>query len=255
MTALNFNEANAHIRDEEIHFEPESHVYTFRGRELKSVTTLIEEQFPKFDADFWSERVAAREGLTALEVKARWEAEGARSRSLGTAMHERIENYYINGGDDGEDSDVFGLFRAFSACVKLHPYRTEWRIYDEDYDIAGTLDFLELTPDGVYNIWDWKRSGKLISSEGGLILRNRFGKTGFAPLSHIQDTPYYHYALQLSIYKFILERKYGIKVSGLNLGVFHPAHHCPWSIAMPYLETEAVWVLSAHKKAGIPHMR
>ena len=255
MTCQDFNKANAHCRDSEIEFEADSHTYRFHGRELKSVTTLIEEQFPKFDADFWSERVAAREGLTAIEVKARWEAEGAKSRRLGTAMHERIEHYYINGGDDGEDTDVFGLFRAFSACVRLHPYRTEWRIYDEDFDIAGTLDFLELTPDGVFNIWDWKRSSKLVTPEGGLILRNKMGKTGFHPVCHLPDTPYYHYALQLSIYRFILERKYGIKVTGLNLGVFHPAHHCPWSIAMPYLETEARWILSSHKNVGIPRTR
>ncbi len=229
---MNYNEFNAHPRDPFLDFNPESHVYTHAGREFKSVTTLVEECFPQFDAEEWAPRIALREGVDPQVIIDRWEAEGRRARELGTAMHEKIERYYL-GDDCGDDTDAYRLFRPFAASMRLHPYRTEWRIYHEDYDLAGTLDFLERTPQGTFNLWDWKRSCKLVDRYGNICAHSRYGKTGFHPLSNIEDTPYWHYALQLSVYRFILEEKYGIHVSKATLGVFHPDYDRAWVIPMP----------------------
>ena len=43
-------------------------------------------------------------------------------------------------------------------------------------------------------------------------------------LSHIPDLNYWHYSLQLNIYKTILERKYGEKISEMYLVCLHPIH-------------------------------
>ena len=43
-------------------------------------------------------------------------------------------------------------------------------------------------------------------------------------LLHIPDLNYWHYSLQLNIYKMILERKYGVKVSEMYLVCLHPNH-------------------------------
>ena len=61
---------------------------------------------------------------------------------------------------------------------------------------------------------------------------------GNHPLEHLDNTPYYHYALQLSIYKFILENNYNIKISDLRLGIFHPTYNKPYVLRIPYLEKE-----------------
>ena len=43
-----------------------------------------------------------------------------------------------------------------------------------------------------------------------------------APLDHLPDTNYWHYSLQLNIYRRILEELYDITVSELALVVLHP---------------------------------
>lgn len=65
-----------------------------------------------------------------------------------------------------------------------------------------------------------------------------YGEKGNYPLEHIDNSPYYHYALQLSLYKFILERNYGIKIDKLRLGIFHPTYNKPYLLEVPYLENE-----------------
>ena len=61
---------------------------------------------------------------------------------------------------------------------------------------------------------------------------------GNHPLEHLYNTPYYHYVLQLSIYKYILEKNYGMKISDLRLGIFHPNYNKPYILRIPYLEKE-----------------
>ena len=198
---MNYNELNSHPRDSRLLFDPESHTYYIEGRPLKSVTTLVEGCFPQFDALYWAHRKAPQEGLTPEELMAKWEAEACRARDLGTTMHDKIERYYL-GEDSGDDTDAYRLFRCFAAVNRLYPFRTEWRIYLEEYGIAGTLDFLERTPDGTYNIYDWKRSRKLINRFGMVEATSPFRKTGLHPISHLPDCSYYHYALQVSVYRY-----------------------------------------------------
>lgn len=121
------------------------------------------------------------------------------------------------------------------------PYRTEWIVYDWEYKLAGTIDFVDYQ-NGEYTIYDWKRSDKIIAS-GMPIKINKYGEKGNYPLEHIDNSPYYHYALQLSLYKFILERNYGIKVDKLRLGIFHPTYNKPYLLEVPYLENEINTIL------------
>ena len=163
---MNYNELNSHPRDSRLLFDPESHTYYIEGRPLKSVTTLVEECFPQFDALYWAHRKAPQEGLTPEELMAKWEAEACRARDLGTTMHDKIERYYL-GEDSGDDTDAYRLFRCFAAVNRLYPFRTEWRIYLEEYGIAGTLDFLERTPDGTYNIYMTGKGHASSSTDSG----------------------------------------------------------------------------------------
>ena len=243
MTVATINDINKHERDDGIEFDAPTHTYRHGGREFRSVTTLVESCFEKFDIDYWAMRKARGNEDKAKELKALWEAEGKKARDLGTRMHAKIESYYL-GEDDGDTSDALRLFRFFAAGKKLSPYRTEWRIYDEDFDLAGTLDFLERTAEGTFNIWDWKRSRKLVGPDGLVIRDNRFGTRAIHPaLRHIHDTSYWHYALQLSIYRYILEHKYGITVNEMNLGVFHPENPQAYVIPLPYLKGEVESIL------------
>ncbi len=242
------NDLNCHPSDSRLSFDAATHTYYCDGLECISVTTLVDECFPRFDAEHWAARIAVREGVDPEVILDRWKRDADRARALGTAMHEKIEKYYL-GEDDGDSSDALRLFRLFAAHNRLYPFRTEWRIFDEDLGIAGTLDFLELTPGGAYNIYDWKRSKKLVEADGRIIMESPYGKRGLYPLNNLHDTSYWHYALQLSIYRYILERKYGIPVSEMKLGVFHPECSTPWIVRVPYLRREVESVM-AHRMAA-----
>lgn len=240
---MNYNEINTHPRDAYIGFEPESHTYTLGNEVLRSVTNIVEDCFPKFDATYWAERKAPAAGLTPDELIARWEEEGREARRLGTVMHDRIERYYL-GDDFGDDGEAYSMFRHFAAAQTLYPYRTEWRIYHEDFHVAGTLDFLERRPDGTYNIYDWKRSRKLVDCDGRIVNRSRFGKRGLGHAALLDDCSYNHYALQVSIYRIILESCYGININGMYLGVFHPENPSAYVIPLPFLESMALAILA-----------
>lgn len=41
-------------------------------------------------------------------------------------------------------------------------------------------------------------------------------------MDHIPNTNYWHYSLQLNLYRTILERSYGIKVKTMKLVCMHP---------------------------------
>ena len=116
----------------------------------------------------------------------------------------------------------------------LKPYRTEWTVFNEDIKISGSIDMVYENPDGTLSIYDWKRS-KNISRI------NTFNKFAITPsICHLPDSNFWHYALQLNIYKFILESKYDKKIKDLYLVRLHPdAEEKNYElIELPILSTE-----------------
>ncbi len=207
---------------------------------MESVTTLVNNSFPKFNAQEHAKFTAAKNGMSIQEVIDLWEKKGRESRELGTLLHEKIEKYYQ--GVFSTTDSTFRLFRMFTDKMELKPYRTEWSVYDDDLGIAGSIDFVDYQ-NGEYSIYDWKRSDKLIAN--GLPVKiNPYGEKGNHPLEHLDNSPYYHYALQLSMYKYILERNYGIQITHLRLGIFHPSYMKPYVLEMPYLEKEVNSIFS-----------
>ena len=229
-----FNIINEHNRDRFVHFDSIKHTYIVSGKSLQSVTNIVENCFPKFDAQLHAKTTAAKMGISPQEVIDMWELKAQESRELGTAMHQKIENYYK--GQDSWEDDTFRLFKMFADKVKLEPYRTEWTVYDTDHNIAGTIDFVDYQ-NGEYTIYDWKRSDKIIAN-GMPVKVSKYQEKGLYPLEHLENCAYYHYALQLSLYKFILERNYDMKISKLRLGIFHPSYDKPYVLEIPYLENE-----------------
>ena len=234
MEKYRFNKRNAHTLDKNIELRQSDHIYIVNGIALDSVTTFVNNAFPKFNAEFHAKRKAEQLGISPEEVLEMWEKNGKESRDLGTSMHSKIENYYL--GYDSEETDAYKLFKIFASKIELKPYRTEWAVYDWEHKIAGTIDFVDYQ-NGEYILYDWKRSEKII--ENGMPVKiNKYGEKGNYPLEHLDNTPYYHYALQLSLYKYILEKNYGMKISDLRLGIFHPTYNKPYVLRMPYLEKE-----------------
>ena len=100
----------------------------------------------------------------------------------------------------------------------LKPYRTEWTIFHEDLHLAGSIDMIYENPDGTLAIYDWKRVKEIKRV-------NHFNKYAIPyVISHMPDSNFWHYAMQLNTYKVILEEKYGKKITELCLVQIHPDH-------------------------------
>lgn len=246
---MNYNERNRHPRDARLEFEPESHTYRVDGEVFDSVTTVVEDMFERFDAEYWATRKATP-GHPREMILREWAAKGELARNLGTEMHDRIERYYLGEPVEQWMTDgTFLRFAAFACDVRLRPARTEWRIFHEEARLAGTLDMLAFNEARELEIWDWKRSSKIVNTLGMPVVDNPYGKTAFEPIDHIPDTVFHHYALQVSVYRRILEEKYGLRISAGHLGVFHPDYDRYWVVDVPYLADEVESILNARMVA------
>jgi hypothetical protein len=67
--------------------------------------------------------------------------------------------------------------------------------------------------DGTLSIYDWKFAKE--------IQTHSYGKKGLSPVEHLNDCNTVHYALQLNLYREILERKYGYVIQDMNLVFMH----------------------------------
>lgn len=235
---------NLHERDKNVKFLEEGHKYIITSdvnSKYTSVTTWNHKHFPTFDADAvianmmkgknWKEGHKYW-GLTPEQIKQLWNTNGSTVSAAGTNLHFDIECYMNNSALDypythtelynqinpiKNDSIEWTYFMEFiKETPHLKPYRTEWTVYNEDIKLAGTIDMVYENDDGTLSIYDWKRC-KEISRTNSF---NQFAIT--ESISHIPNSNFWHYTLQLNTYKAILEAKYNKTVRDLYLVRLHP---------------------------------
>ena len=226
-------------RDQYIQFFPIEHIYWYKEiEEFVSVSKLISYFFRPFDSAPWSQYKATERGISQGEILEEWDEKGTRSKEVGTFMHQQIENYFQGKGFNKEYSYLYkGRYinveenislekecKQFISFLNTHncitPHKTEWTIYDEDLKIAGTIDMLH-KHDDVYDIYDWKRSHRIITHHGKPIIDNDYFTKGINGLDSVSDTVYWHYCIQQNLYRYILEKNYDIKIGKMYLIVLH----------------------------------
>ena len=246
-------------QDGKLSFNEEAHRYTLDGVEFRSVSNVVGMFFKEFDAVAISLKKCCGNEVEAAKLREVWESKGAVASQAGTFLHKQIEDYlngkktpdllcnvnyngnYVKCSDTIDISREWSYIKAFERNTVYHPFRTEWRIYDADARIAGTLDFVCECGDGTYEIYDWKRSNKIFPDE-----RNPWAN-GLNGLEHLTDTSYTHYCLQQNLYRYMLEKNYGIKVSRMNLVVLHPELSTFKVVPVPPMERELDIILKRIK--------
>jgi hypothetical protein len=229
--------------------------------EYKSVTTIIHENFTGFDADkIISTMMTGKNwkkgnkywGMSEFDIKESWKKNGDEQSKLGTNLHYEIEcfmniemkeggdlngstgsntvsythqdllsiyeyeikNNIIKADDKGDEWNYFLKYLKDTYWYK--PYRTEWKIYHEELKIAGSIDMVYENSDGTLSIYDWKRAKEI--QKYNIYKKYSVGEC----LKNVPDTNFYHYSLQLNLYKYILETKYNKKIKDLYLVRLHP---------------------------------
>lgn len=261
---------NPHPRDQHVHFEEGPHKYTIQGianitpeTEFTSVTTWVHQHFEHFDAKKviaammrntkkWNDPIANAKyyGKTAEEIEQIWASSGQEAASKGTEMHYNIECFYnqpqhsdnttttpptATNPDTPEMQQFMNFHQDFVDTLK--PYRTEWTVFHEEARIAGSIDMVFESRRGDDDppsllIYDWKRCREITKTNRG----NKFATHPI--IEHLPDTNFWHYALQLNIYKYILQTKYGKTITDLYLIVLHPEAQNYNRVKLPDLQTE-----------------
>jgi hypothetical protein len=250
---------NEHERDKYVQFDEPTHIYTVNGKTdgFISVTKFLHEFFGHFDADSTIKKMMRSPkwpqskwyGKTASEIKAEWNANGAAASSKGTAMHLAIEQY-LNGAEhliseEMKASIEWTYFKRFWEKYgdDLVPYRTEWEVWSEEYKLTGSIDMIFYRKsDDSYVIYDWKRSKEIKTS-------NEYGGRGLYPLNHLHDTNYWHYTLQLNVYRWFLETYYGLRISDMYLIIIHPDYDNFKRMRLNRLDDEVKDMMDARLRA------
>lgn len=247
-------------QDGKLSFNEEEHIYSLGGIEFCSVSNIVSKFFREFDAVGISLKKCYGNELEAAKLREVWESKGSVASQAGTFLHKQIEDYlngkeipdllcdvcyqgnYVKCSQRLDISREWSYFKAFERNTPFVPFRTEWRIYDADARMAGTLDFVCACPDGTYEIYDWKRSNKIDPTE-----RNPWAN-GLNGLEHLTDTSYSHYCLQQNLYRYMLQKNYGLKVSRMNLVVLHPELPAYRVVPIPPMEHEVAIILEKMRK-------
>jgi len=247
-----------HPRDNLIHFDEPTHIYTVKGssKGITSITTFLHSFFPHFDADAVIKNMMKSKkwpeskwfGMTPKEIKDTWNSSGKEASEAGTAMHLGIE-MVMNGAEALVEESIKQtiewkyFWNYWKKDIEIwEPWRTEWEVWDEDLKLAGSIDMIYRNrKDGTFAIYDWKRS-KEIKTE------NSF-QSGFGPVSHLPDSNYWHYTLQLNLYRWLLEKHYGVVVSEMALIILHPNNKNYKKYILNRLDEEIEGILESRRNA------
>ena len=232
-----------HPRDTRIRFISDTHTYVIdEKQEFESVTTVIKSFFDPFNADRIIEQMQVSKhyvyspyfAMNKEKILSVWEEK----KQIGKDLHQYIDDFYKRNAAPPlllEYKTLFHRFHHQEIENHLRPVRTEWSIFDEDHQIAGTVDALfQRIHTGEYILVDWK----CIS---GLKFTNSF-RSGKGCLSHLPDCNMIHYSLQLNLYKYILEKYYQKRIHKMYIIVFNKQKYHKYEI--PFMEEEIKRILA-----------
>lgn len=232
-------------------FFSEDHHYEYKGQKIGiSVTKFIEGYTEDFDAETVAERVANKENKTIQQVLDEWKYKNDFSCTKGTTCHEYAQSLwnkekYIPLFFDGS-SDYIHAVRKIQVQAnkfyqdyqdKLEHLADEFVVGSIEYDIASAIDHLFINKlTGGLVLVDYKTNSDIHKNE-------RFAKNMKIPLNHLKDTTLNHYYIQLSIYRYLVEKYSGLKIEEMFIVWFSENNDNYKIIEIPYLKKEVEEIL------------
>ena len=212
-------------------FYPDKHKYVSEDNtDWLSVTSLISNFKQPFDADAIAVKSSRNKkskwyGMTPEEIKEAWKAEANRATTLGTWYHNCREADICELNNIERKGVTVPIFKPVEIeGIKHSPNQKltdgvypEHMVYLKSAGICGQSDLVEVI-NGEVHITDYK-TNKEIKLSG---FTNWEGVTQKMqpPVSHLDDCHLNHYALQLSMYMFII-LKHNPKLKFGSLTIHH----------------------------------
>lgn len=215
-----------------------TYVDTNTGELLTSVTTKIKEYQPEFPKDA-AKKYAKKHKLSLEQVTLDWYLKRILGTNKGSTIHKYLEDkiqrkvfeykipeeILINKDKkiDGElliDLYINGVNKMLIQADKflkdydyLIPVSNELVVSHKN--IAGQIDYLAYDPKvDLYRIIDFKQDKKIETS-------NKYLKFFNTPIQHLDDCNFNKYALQTSMYRYIMEQETNLKFGDSLIIRFH----------------------------------
>ena len=243
-----------------VEFHENQHFYTLNDYRFGiSATSLIETYAQEFDSDGISQMVANKRGISQKEVLDEWKKENEFSCIKGSCIHLKAqslwmkENYEIDYNTIDDTIDKSRLKKEYDIMSKqatdfYNDYKDmydmiqdEFIVWSKEFDIAGSIDGI------MYNkntqqccILDFK-------SNKDLQFKSKYRKKMKVPLHELDDVNGQHYYIQLSIYKYLIEKYTNIKVDELFIVYFNINADNYEIIKTPYLKNEVEKILKLRR--------
>ena len=236
-------------------FFEQDHHYEYKDKRVgMSVTRLIEEYANKFDSQAVAERVAEKQGKSVQEVLDEWEYKNKFACEKGSTCHEYAQSLWS--GNDFDRGDFDGSKEYLKAIDtiesqadrfyndyqdRLEHLYDEYVIGSEEYDIASAIDhlFINKLTGGIVLV-DYKTNSDIHKNE-------KYAKDMKVPLHHLKDFTLNHYYIQLSIYKYIVEKYTNLKIEEMFIVYFSENIENYEIIEIPYLKDEVKKILELRR--------
>lgn len=233
-----------------ISFNEELHRYTDEYNNVyTSVTTVIQNYYPKFNEDYWAGVKAKEYNISKEAVLKIWANGRDAACAKGTIEHKLLEDSVINSRVKPEGISLFPkgfikgqekldvtllassplalkypkiLFKLMEFIDAGYTVYVEKRVYWAEFLIAGTIDCL-LVKNGKFWILDWKTNKDELKFKSGYYKKINGIKTNqwvdkkeyfFSPLDNLENCKGTIYTMQLSLYAYLLEL-WGLQCEGL----------------------------------------
>jgi hypothetical protein len=250
-----------------VEFHEKQHFYTLNNYRFGiSATSLIETYAQEFDSNSISQMVANKRGISQQEVLNEWKKENEFSCIKGSCIHLKAqslwmkENYEIDYNTINDTIDKNRLKKEYDIMSKqainfYNDYKDmydmiqdEFIVWSKEFDIAGSIDGI------MYNKYTQQCCILDFKSNKDLQFESKYHKKMKVPLHKLDDVNGQHYYIQLSIYKYLIEKYTNIKVDELFIVYFSINANDYEIINIPYLKEEVEEILENRRKLNMNGM-
>lgn len=189
-----------------VSFQDEGHIYRMGDKILTGVTTFIHRFTEEFDTERIATNYALKHNLNKAEVIAGWKQEGDYSTEQGGHVHKVLEDVFNTGVLDEDirypkQKTAIKFVKDLFFTGRLIPVASEIVVHNGV--IASQIDKIVKNPAGDHFILDYKTNKRIERYS----FRDRRMK---APFQKYMDCNFYHYSLQVGIYRKLC-KEYDIK--------------------------------------------
>ena len=193
----------------------ETHKYILASNpdmQFTSATTFIKYFFEPFDSIGIANSLTRSHikyiNMTPQELVKVWDKKAAE----GTIVHSEIEQFIKEKATPTRAKSKLAIEWMEQNISDRYDVLSEVIVYSEELEIAGTIDILLHDKEqDTYQILDWKTSERINTSS----FKSKKGT--HHTTSKLMDCNFIHYSLQLSLYQYILEKYYNLKVTGREI--------------------------------------